>query len=133
QCVKPKKSTTALPRKSSRWRRRPVVSCSSSDLPYGAPVMSVLLNFGAASQAASARLQIMIDQKRGKKRSEVGNRVAKGLLRQGIAVATVDAECITDEQAAQRERGDEIGHAAHTDHVRQQAHGEENQRVEQHL
>src|SRR5258708_9537627 len=100
QCVKPKKSTTALPRKSSRWRTRPLVSCRSSDLPYSAPVTSVLLNLGAPSQAASARLQIMIDQKRGKKASEVGNRVAEGLLRQGIAIGAIDAQRITDEQAA---------------------------------
>src|SRR4051812_10081218 len=101
QWVKPKKSTTALPRKSSRWRRRALVSGSSSDLPYSAPVMSVLLNLGAPSQAASARLQIMIDQKRGKKARQVGNRVAEGLLREGIAVVAVDRQRITDEPAAE--------------------------------
>src|SRR3954470_19652201 len=133
QCVKPKKSTTALPRKSSRWRTRPLVSCSSSALPYSAPVMSVLLNLDAPSQAASARLQIMIEQKRGKKAGEVGNRVAEGLLRERIAVMPVDRQRIADEQPAQSERGDQIGHPAHPDHIGQQAHGEEDQRVEEDL
>src|SRR4051794_15118377 len=121
QWVKPKKSTTALPRKSSKCRRRPLVSCSSSALPYSAPVMSVLLNLGAPSQAASARLQIMIEQKRGKKAGEVGNRVAEGLLRERIAVMAVDGQRIADEPSAQPERGDQIGHAAHPDHIGQQA------------
>ena len=56
---------------------------------------------GAPSQAASARLQIMIDQKRGKKARQVGNRVAEGLLREGIAVVAVDRQRITDEPAAE--------------------------------
>src|SRR3954470_2370687 len=133
QCVKPKKSTTALPRKSSRWRTRPLVSCSSIDFPYSAPVMSVLLNLAAPSQAASARLQIMIDQKRGKKAGQVGNRVAKGLLREGIAVVSVDRDRIAAEPAAEDKRGNEIRHPAHADRIGHQADGEKDQGVEQDL
>src|SRR5690349_20021020 len=134
QCVKPKKRTTALPRKSSRWRTRPLVSSSSSDFPYSAPEISVLLNFGAAaSQATRARLKIMIDQKRGKEAGKVSNRVAEGLLRQGVRVLAIDAQSVTYEQAAERERCEEVRHAAHVDHIRQQAHPEEDQPVEQHL
>src|SRR5437016_11642531 len=77
QCVKPKNSTTALPRKSSRRRTWPLVSGSSSDLPYSAPVMSVLLNFGAPSHAASARLKVMIDQQRSEEESQVGNQIGR--------------------------------------------------------
>src|SRR6185503_1058894 len=114
-CVKPKKSTSALPRKSARWRTWPRVSGSSSARPYSAPVMSVERNFGRTSPhaAASARLQIMIDEKRSEQGGEVADRVAEGLLGQRVAVRHVQPQRVGNEHAAQRERGAEVDHPAH--------------------
>src|SRR5437667_12414194 len=97
--------------------------------------MSVLLNFGPARSqpASSARLQIMIDEKRGKQRGKVGNRIPESSLRDEVAVREIDAQRVSDEYPSQRDRGTEIEPAAHPHHVRQQGHGKEDQRVEQDL
>src|SRR5947199_10718952 len=97
--------------------------------------MSVLLNFGPArSQAeSSARLQIMIGEKRGKQRGKVGNRIPESSLRDEVAVREIDAQRVSDEYPSQRDRGSEIEPAAHPHHVMQQGHGKEDQRVEKEL
>ena len=46
QCVKPKKTTTTLPRKSASVRGLPLRSVSSKSLPKSAPVTSVALKLG---------------------------------------------------------------------------------------
>src|SRR5258706_16340025 len=117
-CVKPKKSTTTLPCQSSSLRGLPVWSVSASVLPYSAPVMSALLNLGPLSQpATSARLKIMIDEKRSKQRGQVDDRIAEGFLRQGVAVGRVDAQGVGDERPAEHQRGGKVDHAAHADRV----------------
>src|SRR5690349_4924190 len=96
--------------------------------------MSVFLNFGPLSQAArSARLQIMVDKERSEEDREVDNRVAESAPRDAVAVREVDAQRIPQVDAAERERRGEIRHAAHANDVRQQAHAEEDERVEEHL
>src|SRR5437762_13408728 len=95
--------------------------------------MSVLLNFGPARSqpASSARLQIMIDEKRGKQRGKVGNRIPERFLRDEVAVREIDAQRVSDEYPSQRDRGTEIGPPAQSHHGRQQAQGNGDQRVEQ--
>src|SRR2546421_12832342 len=96
--------------------------------------MSVLLNCGWLSQPeSSARLQIMVDEKRSKESGKVDDRVAEALARQPVAVGEVDAQRVTDEDPSQKQCEDEIHRAAHADDVGQQARGKENQGVEQHL
>src|SRR6185436_17821945 len=94
--------------------------------------MSVLLNCGPRSQPAT-KLQIMIEQKSREQEGKVGDRVAEGAPRQRVAVGEVDAQRVAEEYAAERERGDEIQRAAHAHHIRQEADGEQNERIEQHL
>src|SRR5436190_18862047 len=95
--------------------------------------MSVLLNFGPARSqpASSARLQIMIDEKRGKQRGEVGNRIPESSLRDEVAVREIDAQRGSYEYPSQRDRGTARQPATQPQHVRQQAHGKDDQRVEQ--
>src|ERR671922_2801872 len=95
--------------------------------------MSVLLNCARESQAASARLQIVIDQKRREKKSKVKNRVTEGFLRHRVAVGKVDAQRIEKKYRSQRDGCKEVKQPAHPDDVRKEARAEQDQRVEQHL
>src|SRR5713101_2842404 len=120
QWVKPKNSTTALPRKSSRCRSFPFWSVSSSALPYSTPVMSVLLNFGPSPQAPSSaatasHLQIVVNEERRKQQREVDDRIAEGLLRDEVAVGEVDAQRVAEESAAERDCRYQVDEAAHAD------------------
>src|SRR3982751_4937081 len=97
--------------------------------------MSALLNFGPPSQPApsSARLQIMIDEKRSKKSGQVEDRVAEGLLRRRIAVGGIDAQGMGDEHSAERNRGGQVSGAAHADDIGKKADREEDDGIEQDL
>src|SRR6185503_228116 len=98
------------------------------------PVTSVLLKRGpppSQPAAATTRLQIMIDQKRGEEERKVEDRVAEGLLGERIAVRAVDAQRIREKYAAEGKRRRKIQPTAQADDKRKQAHGEENQRVEE--
>src|SRR5688572_30893624 len=104
--------------------------------------MSVLLNFGAAGwQAASSsastgrkRLaEVMVNEQRREQRGEVRDRETERLLRQRIAVGDVDAYRVENKCRAQRNRGGEVGDAAHPDGERQQRRAEKDDRVEEHL
>src|SRR3954468_10813156 len=100
--------------------------------------MSVLLNRGPPSQpesstAASASLQIVIDQERGEKKRKVEDRVAESLLRERIAVGAVNAHGVGEEHTAEEERRREVEPPAHANDERKQAYGKKDQRVEKHL
>src|SRR4051794_38319539 len=100
--------------------------------------MSVLLNRGRPSQpatsaAASARLQIMIDQEGGEKKRKVEDRVAEGLLRERIAIGAIDAHGVGEEYTAEEERRRKVQPPAHANDERKQADRKEDQRVEEHL
>jgi hypothetical protein len=64
-----KKSTTALPRKSSRLRDRPSWSVSARDLPKLAPLMSVALKGGGSGWHPASP----INRKESNKRRSMGN------------------------------------------------------------
>src|SRR2546421_3482213 len=95
--------------------------------------MSVLLNFGPPSQAASARLKIMIDEKRSEEKSEVDNRITERLVRHAVAVGEIDAQRIAEVDAAKRQRGEEGSEPAHAHDIGQQARGKEDEGIKQHL
>src|SRR5690606_26383593 len=153
---KPKKTVTTLPRKSSSVRRAPVWSVSSKDGSKEPPVMSVALNatglgeqaastaaarrtrsrfmgIGGPGRAAAARSEVVIDQQSPEEGRQVEDGVAQGATRVRIAVVATQARCIADEEAAQRQRGDEVRQAAHLDQGRRQRGHPRQQRVERAL
>src|SRR6476469_4776356 len=145
QCVNPKKRTTTLPRKSASVRRCPLWSVRSSALPKSAPVMSVNSNFGAserpqaasknarvsASSALQKHARVVVDQEGGKERGKIRDRKAERAPRERVAVVDVNADRIPQEQSPERAGREQVDHAAHAHHERQQRTGEQNHRIQQ--
>src|SRR6185312_13073462 len=157
-CVYPKKTTTALPRKSASVRVLPFASLSAKSWPNDEPVTSDASNEGPrAPQATSASvaspirqrrrsvpardivrgeitssnaLPIVIDQQRGEECGEIDDREAEHRTRQPIAVRAVEPHGITGENAAERDRRDEIGNTAHPHRIRHQRDAGQCERVE---